>query len=119
MKPKDLVASAEVCAATYPDQFGLSFWSWPGMTAAEVAREVRRNYPIVAGRHPVLAHPVLRASTAGQIRGVVASDGQRLQLEKTRGPGHYTVLLPSPPTPKDYSDLIDAFNAVEPNPVRV
>jgi hypothetical protein len=119
MRVGDLQASAEAYEAQYPGDFGLSFFSWPGLAVDDIAMKVRETYPALPGRRAVLAHPVLRKSTAGRIRAVVGSDGRSLRLEKTRVPGHYTVFLPSPPAPEDYVDLVDVFDPEEPNVARI
>lgn len=108
MKRKTLMLSARKYEAIYPGEYGLTFWSWPEMTAEEIALRV-------GGRR--LMHAQLRKCTVGRIRGLVVSDGRPLDLVRT-GPqdGHYTLILPSPPTDDDLDRLGQLFDPPQPNP---
>ena len=62
-------------------------------------------------------HPKLRKCTAGRIRGLEVSDGRPLDLIRTGSrDGHYTLLLPSPPTDDDLDSLGRLFDPPQPNP---
>jgi hypothetical protein len=66
-----------------------------------------------------IPHPELRKSTAERIRARRLSDGRPLDLTRTGPePGHYTLLLPSPPTPDDLDSLVQLFDPPQPNPAR-
>lgn len=108
MRIRDMMTSAETYEAEHPGEYGLSFWSWSGLTADQIACRVGTR---------LLPHPVLRKCTAGRIQGMIPSDGRPLVLVKTRGPGHYTLFLPSPPTEEDYEDLSARFDPPQQNPV--
>lgn len=108
MRAKDLMTSAETYEAEHPGEYGLSFWSWPGLTAEEIAQRVGTKR---------LPHPVLRKCTVGKIQSMIPSDQRPLTLVKTFGPGHYTLFLPSPPTDDDYKDLSELFDPPQQNPV--
>lgn len=87
MKPADMRTNAEAYEAKFPGTFGLTFWSWEGLSAQEIATRVGTSR---------LPHPVMRQCTAGKIRSCVASDGQTFSLTKTGSDGHYTLALPPP-----------------------
>jgi hypothetical protein len=84
----------------------LSSWSFPGLDAPGVARAAKEVDPTT------LPHSVIRASTAGRIRAagyeLVATDPQ---------PGHYSLMLPDPPTDDDWAALNSIFGEPQPNPV--
>jgi hypothetical protein len=109
MKRDSLRISAEAHEAENPGAYALSFWSWPGLTAEEIARRVGpENLP----------HKMLRKYSAGQLRNMAMSDGRPLELVPTDEDGHYDVILPPPPTDDDL-DLFDhEFDPPEPNPAR-
>jgi hypothetical protein len=108
MKRKTLMLSATKYEATYPGEYGLTFWSWPGMTADEIALRVGGDR---------LMHPSLRKCTAGLIRSLQVSDGRPLDLVRTgQQEGHYTLLLPCPPTDDDLDRLSQLFDPPQPNP---
>jgi hypothetical protein len=109
MKPTDMRANAEVYEAKFPGSYGLTFWSWEGLSAQQIATRVG------TGRLP---HPVMRKCTAGKIRSCVASDGKTLSLTRTGDEGHYTLALPSPLSDDDLVALGELFDDPEPNPVR-
>ena len=104
MRIGDLRLSAETYEARFPGTYGLTFWSWAGLTSDQIARRV--GFP----------HPVLRKSTAGRIGQVIGSDGRPLALVKTFGPGHYTLLLPPPLVDDDLEHLREVFDPPQPNP---
>lgn len=108
MRVRDMQASADVYEADLPGQYGLTFWSWPGLTADQIARRVGTSR---------LPHPVFRKCPVSRIHNLIPSDGRPLSLEKTYGPGHYTLFLPSPPTEEDFQRLSAIFDPPEPNPV--
>jgi hypothetical protein len=108
MKRGDLIASAEKYEALNPGVYGITVWSWPGLTAEQIAERVGTAR---------LPHPDLRKSTVERICGSSTSEGQRFELTKTGPDGHYTLILPSPPTPDDWEALDEAFDAPQPNPV--
>jgi hypothetical protein len=108
MRRRTLMLSATGYEADHPGEYALSFWSWPGMTADEIALRVGRR---------VLPHPRFRKCAVGKIRGLEVSDGRPLDLART-GPrdGHYTLLLPAPPTDDDLDALGRLFDPSQPNP---
>jgi len=106
------IGDMRVSAETYHAQtgtYGLSFWSWDGLSAQQVAARV-----------PRLPHAVLRKSTAGAIRALTASDGGQFGLTQTRDDGHYTLVLPAPLSDDDLEMLSQLFGpeTEEPNPRR-
>jgi hypothetical protein len=107
MRVGDLMASARKYEARYPGEYGLSFWSWPDMTADQIAVRVGGE---------LLPHPELRKCTAERIRNLRVSDGRPLDLIETGRPGHYTVRLPSPLDRRDLEQLSELFDAPQPNP---
>ena len=113
MKRRDLVPSARRYADQNNGVYGLTVWSWPGMTAGEIALRVKAMHP--AGLNPV-AHGQLRWSTAGEVRKP-DSEGHAYDLIRTgRQEGHYTLTFPSPPTESDWDRLDAMFRKPEPNP---
>src|SRR5450755_2070697 len=102
---RSLEKSARLYEASYPGEYALSFWSWPQLSADDIA--LRAAMP----------HPRYRKSTAGRIRNLAVSDGRPLDLVRT-GPrdGHYTLRLPAPPTDDDMDALRGAFDPSQPNP---
>jgi hypothetical protein len=108
MKRNTLMLSARKYEAIHPGEHGLTFWSWPDMTAEEIALRVGRR---------VLMHAQLRKCTVGRIRGMAVSDGRPLDLVRTgQQDGHYTLILPSPPTNEDLDRLGQLFDPPQPNP---
>jgi hypothetical protein len=112
MQRKDMAASArryaQICGGTY----GITVWSWPGLTAGEIALRVKETH--AGGLNPV-AHGRMRQSTAGKIR-TVGPDGRSFGLVKTGAEGHYTLTFPSEPTDADWGRLDAMFSAAEDNP---
>jgi hypothetical protein len=109
MKVADMKANAEVYEARFPGRYGLTFWSWEGLSAQQIATRVGTSR---------LPHPVMRKCTAGGIQSCAASDGNTFALTKTGDDGHYTLALPSPLSDDDLMALSELFDAPEPNPVR-
>jgi len=112
MVREDLIRSARRYADRNNGAYGLSFWSWPGMTATEILSRVKRRFP--EGKNPV-AHGKFRQSTAGAIREA-AEDGRAYQLTPTSRDGHYTLTFPSEPSESDWERLEGMFGLPEPNP---
>jgi hypothetical protein len=109
MKPEDLMVSAQRYEAQNPGVYALSFWSWPMLTAEEIAKRVGPGQ---------LRHSELRQSTARRIRDLIVSDGRPLELERTgMKEGHYSLYLPSPLNTDDLVVLAQAFDPPQPNPV--
>lgn len=108
MKLNDLMTGVEVYEATYPGWYGLSFWSWPELTADAIARRVRTRR---------LPQTSMRLSTAARVRNITGTDGQLMLFVQTFDPGHYTLVLPSPPTVDDYERVTAAFDPPGRNPV--
>jgi hypothetical protein len=110
-----LIETAAACERKlgYP---GFSVYSWPGMTAHEIAlkvKEIRDRTGV-----PLLRNAGLRQSTAGRIRDAGAPERHPFGLVKTFGEGHYTLSLPSPTTSENWELLRDhVFDPVEFNPV--
>ena len=99
--------SAAKYEALNPDVYALSFWSWPELTAEQIAAKVGARR---------LPQSQLRESLAGKIRGMEASDGQPLDLVRTgEADGHYTLVLPSPLRDVDLVNLADLFDPPQPN----
>jgi hypothetical protein len=102
-------------ASRYADQtgvHGLTFWSWPGLSAGAIALRVKNESQ--AGLNP-LSHSSLRWSTAGEIREPTA-DGRAFALEQTGRDGHYTLSFPSDPTDEDWERIQQMFRPAVPNP---
>lgn len=112
MRREDMIASAKRYAAKTHGVYGLTVWSWPGMTAGEIAVRVKQAHP--AGLNPV-AHGQLRHSTAGKIREPGAN-GESFNLAKTGHDGHYTLTFQAEPTDADWERLDSMFGPAEPNP---
>lgn len=113
MKRRDLLPSAVRYADQNDGVYGLTVWSWPGMSPGEIALRVKANHP--AGRNPV-AHGQLRWSTVGEVRRP-DTDGRAFNLIRTtRQDGHYTLTFPSRPTESDWNRLDGMFRMPEPNP---
>lgn len=110
MQIGDMKVSAEAFYAR-TEIYGLSFWSWEGLSAQVIATRVG------TGRLP---HPVLRKSTAGAVRALTAAGGGRFSLTQTRDDGHYTLALPAPLSDDDLEMLSQLFgpDSEESNPVR-
>jgi hypothetical protein len=112
MRRKDMVASVRRYVALTHGVYGLTVWSWPAMTAGDIAMRVKETHP--QGRNPV-AHGQLRQTTAGKIREPGTS-GETFQLVKTGAEGHYTLTFPAEPTDADWERLEAMFGPAEPNP---
>ncbi len=100
-----LRADLEISAETHFNREGhyaLSFWSAPGLNAAEVAERIGTED---------LPHGSIRSAPVGRLRELgyeVMFSGQ---------PWHVSLVLPSPPSDEDWENLEDAFGPPEPNPV--
>lgn len=83
--------------------YGLSSWSIPGKTAAEVAEVVGTE---------ALPHPKMRACTVGELRSA------GFEVRPTPPPeAHVDIDLPGALTPGLHAALDDVFGPPEPNPV--
>lgn len=111
MLKQDMAASARRYAAL-KGVYGITVWSWPQLSAGEIALRVKETHP--PGRNPV-AHGRLRQSTAGKIREA-GSDGRSLRLVKTGAGGHYTLTFPGEPTDADWGRVEGMFSPAEDNP---
>jgi len=112
MRRKDLVASARRYADRSNGVYGLTVWSWPGLSAGQIAMRVKETH--LAGLNPI-GHGQMRQSTAGKIREP-GPGGRTFQLMKTGSDGHYTLTFPSEPTEADWERLEAMFGPPEPNP---
>lgn len=112
MRREDMIASARKYAARTGGVYGLTVWSWPGLSPGEIALRVKETHP--DGLNPV-AHGQLRHSTAAKIREPGAG-GESFQLVKTGSDGHYTLTFQSEPTVADWKRLEAMFGPAEPNP---
>jgi len=105
----DLTVSASTCFGRR-GFYGLSLWSYPGMTATEIAEEVGR----VAAERGIVLLPNLqmRQSTAGALReaGYEITPGGGLR-------GHVTLVLDELPVDTCWAGLTNLFQAEEPNPI--
>lgn len=86
--PEDLCVAAINCAEQL-GSFGLTFWSWPGLTADEIVLHVRSDAVARRSKNPV-PHTLLRWVTVGTL----LDRNQQFRLEKTGPPGHFTLHLP-------------------------
>lgn len=107
-----LIASARRYADQNEGIYGITLWSWPGLTAGEIAQRVKEDH--AQGRNPV-GHGQLRWSTAGVIREAMSA-GRAFILKKTGQDGHYTLTFPSEPSDGDWDRLEKMFGPPEPNP---
>jgi hypothetical protein len=112
MRTETLRRSAERFADKTGGVYGLSFWSWPGLSAGMIAMRVRNER--APGRNP-LGHTALRWSTAGEIRHP-AADGRIFRLEPSGPDGHYTLIFPAEPTDEDWERIQQMFRPPELNP---
>jgi hypothetical protein len=89
--------------------YGLSFFSFPGMSADEIALEVgvvREETGLRLMPNPSMRH--------ANVRGV---GDLGYQLEPDNGPrGHVTLRFDGEPTENDWMALDGVFSAPEPNP---
>jgi hypothetical protein len=90
--------------------YALSFWSYPGMDACEIAEEVGR----VAEAHGItlLPNPQIRQSTAGALRGLGYRVGPGGGLR-----GHITLALDSLPDETEWAEFVAVFREAEINPI--
>ena len=79
MARKGLIASARRYADLSDGVYGLTFWSWAGLNAGQIAMRVKATRP--AGKNP-LAHRQLRQSTVGKLLEH-SSKGRAFELLKT------------------------------------
>ena len=80
----------------------LSVWSFPGMDAQDVAR---------ASNPEALAHSSIRWTKVGLLRE------SGYELVQSGQAGHYSLILPDPPTDADWATLDALFSPPENNPV--
>jgi hypothetical protein len=112
MNRRDLIGSARRYADQNNGVYGLSFWSWLGLSAGEITLRVKGMHAV--GRNPV-GHGQMRHATAGKLREPTP-EGRSFGLLKTRQDGHYTLTFPSEPTEADWERLDNMFGPLEPNP---
>jgi hypothetical protein len=84
-----------------PDEFAWSFWSGPGKTADEIARDA------------TFENDHIRESTVGRMRAA----GFYPEQDSTRS-DHVKVTLPGPPTSDDCERLRSCFGEARPRPTR-
>lgn len=102
MRASDLATSAEVHWEQHRSH-ALSFWTIPGLSADEIAATVgMENLP----------HAKIRCAPAGRLRRL----GYEVMFSEPR-PMHVSVVLPSPPSDKDWKSIDNAFDAPAKNPV--
>lgn len=107
-----LIASARRYAAQNNGVHGLSFWSWPGLTAGQIAMRVKGMHQ--TGKNP-LPHGQLRQSTVARLTEP-SGDGRVFGLGEARPDGHCTLTFPSEPTEADWDRIDEMFDEPEPNP---
>jgi hypothetical protein len=83
----------------------LSVWSFPDMDARDVARAARESDPAA------LPHSSIRWTKGGALRD------SGYELVQTDQPGHYSLMLPDPPSADDWATLDELFTPPEQNPV--
>lgn len=83
------MAHSAAAFARRTGSYGLTFWSWPELTAEEIAVRVREQARLSRSKNP-LPHTLLRSTAAGAL--LVANEAFR--LAKTGADGHYTLYLP-------------------------
>lgn len=101
MQRTDLEISAEVHKER-EGHYALSFWAVPGCSVAETAERVGTGD---------LPHGKLRSAPVGRLRQL------GYEVVFSGDPAHVSVMLPSPPSDIDWTNLESAFDAPEPNPV--
>lgn len=89
-KPLDLAGSALRCRLKL-GYWGLTFWSWPGMTPEQIAVRVREEAEQRGKDNPV-PHPVIRAARVDQLPGI----NEHCELRPTGADGHHSFVLPLP-----------------------
>ncbi len=104
------MASAEDHAAENDGVYAISVWSWPDMTAEEIALRVKENRG--ADRNP-LGHGKIRESAVGRIYGAAHPGFSLVQSDED---GHYDLILPSPPSEEVWDALELMFDPAQPNP---
>jgi hypothetical protein len=87
--PSTMAHSALIYRGTVGGGYGLTFWSWPDLDAAQISERVRAEAESRCSKNPVV-HPQLRSTSVRAL--LLANEGFR--LEKSGGPGHYTLHLP-------------------------
>lgn len=87
-KTEDLARSALTCFKRQ-GYWGLTFWSWPDMTAEEIAMRVKMDADRT-GRDNPLPHPVMRASYTTFVSDI----GEGVELRQTGPDGHQSLILP-------------------------
>ncbi len=78
--------------------YAISLWSVPGLDGDEIARVAREQ------SEDHLPHRQMQTSTVGRLRTY------GYELVPTGPDGHYSLMLPSPPTDVDWDNLMAAFD---------
>lgn len=86
-----------------------SVWSFPGLTAEEIAVEVAR---FRTEEDLLLPHGKLQPTTLGKLLDCGFEYAVRGDF-----PGHLVLILPDPPADTDYAKLLGALADPTPNPV--
>jgi hypothetical protein len=107
MNLTNLSASAE---AEYAEtgEYALSFWASADLDVGGIVRAARHQGELTGDRN--IPHGRVQVSTAGRIRAA------GFDLVATPPPGHYSLVLPDPPTVADYAAVMSAFDSPVPNP---
>lgn len=87
------------------EHYSLSVWSSPDLDAEGIAKAAREQ------GEEYLPHGRMQTSTVGLLRSLGYG------LIPTDPPGHYSLMLPTPPTDEDWDNLMEAFDDPQPNPV--
>jgi hypothetical protein len=103
----NLRGSAETHFALH-GQYCLSFWASADLDVAGIVRAARAQGVITGDRN--VPHGRVQVSTAGRIRAA------GYELIPSPPPGHYSLVLPDPPSDGDFEAVMSAFNDPEPNP---
>jgi hypothetical protein len=109
MRIGDFRKSVEVCHEM-EGFYGLSFFSFPGMDAREIAIEVGAVREETGFR--LMPNPSMRQSTAATVRAL----GYPLEADNSPR-GHVTLRFVNAPTDDDWQALDGAFQRPEENPI--
>lgn len=96
-KTEDLARSALTCFKRL-GYWGLTFWSWPDLTAEEIAMRVKEEAELT-GRDNPLPHPAMRTTYTT----FVADIGEGVELRPTGPEGHQSLILPLDPPQPDWT----------------